>query len=237
MARPQLKLPTDDEARAIAAGVALIDVPELGNRDFLGQFIGLVKDATGQFFNAHRYRALLKAYAPTRRPSTTTIQDAIRASRIAEVLPCVVSAPQVPQRAPTQALRPVNHDFSAIRVLEAELSHHRERARQLQDENRRLIASLATASARLEALQAEFQAAEARTATASSRSADLVAAVAAATKEASGARAFAMQAIDNARTETRQVKEQRDKALADVQREREMNVLLRTELQNRRVAR
>jgi hypothetical protein len=236
MARPQLKLPTDDEARAIAAGVALIDVPELGNRDFLGQFIGLVKDATGQFFNAHRYRALLKAYAPTRRPSTTTIQDAIRACRIAEVLPGV-SAPQVPQRMPTQTLRPVNHDFTAVRVLEAELSHHRERARQLQDENRRLIESLATTSARLEALQAEFQAAEARTAAASSRSADLVAAVAAATKEASGARAFAMQAIDSARTETRQVKEQRDKALADVQREREMNVLLRTELQNRRVAR
>lgn len=76
MSRPAFRL-ADEQARHIAQRVVVLDqelpLDTNNHRPFVGAFIHAVYEATGSFFSPMIYHRLLRAYAPTRRPSTATI--------------------------------------------------------------------------------------------------------------------------------------------------------------------
>lgn len=89
MPRPPFSL-TDDQARAISAGVAQLEldypIDPQNHRPFVRAFIRLVQSATGRFYSPAVYRRLLAAYAEHRRPSTSTLA-AEKAALAAETTP------------------------------------------------------------------------------------------------------------------------------------------------------
>lgn len=89
MPRPPFSL-TDDQARAISAGVAQLEldypIDPQNHRPFVRAFIRLVQSATGRFHSPAVYRRLLGAYAQHRRPSTSTLA-AEKAALAAETTP------------------------------------------------------------------------------------------------------------------------------------------------------
>lgn len=85
MARPSvLPLPNTQE-RQIAAGLPAIELanPTGANRAFLRDFFSLVHAATGSVYGASTYLQLLKQFAPTRRPSATTVNEELQSYRTA----------------------------------------------------------------------------------------------------------------------------------------------------------
>lgn len=68
---------TDEQATALLAALRLVDErcppSTQSNRPYLGEFIRAVHQVTGKTVSPAIYRRLLNAYAPERRPSTTTL--------------------------------------------------------------------------------------------------------------------------------------------------------------------
>lgn len=87
MPRPPFHL-TDQQAALIAQGVMALDaripIDPRSHRPFVRDFIDLVRSATGKLYSPEIYRRLLDAYAPTRRPSMSTLAaERERAGRMA----------------------------------------------------------------------------------------------------------------------------------------------------------
>ena len=78
MSRPTLSL-TDDQARSLVLQMDAITARHANNprqhRPFMHDFVRAVYHATGATFSAAFYRKLLAAYAPSRTPSTPTIES------------------------------------------------------------------------------------------------------------------------------------------------------------------
>lgn len=76
MPRPTVTL-TDDQARQLVAGLVEVEhrnpLNSTNHKAFLREFISLVHRITDRTFSPMVYRRLLGAFAPDRRPSTTTI--------------------------------------------------------------------------------------------------------------------------------------------------------------------
>lgn len=235
MPRPRLQPLTDDQGRCILAGVAELD-ESLPNPAYLVEFIGLVARATGGYFGVKRYRDLLAAYAPGRTPSSTTINTAIKVAKAGKVKPAE------PARVPEQGASPrAKHaqqrmDFdhrAALQMMEFELDHYRTRAKTLEQE-------LVACEGRLDAMTLDAaratsraDAIEAQNTVLIVRLEELANHVKAATDDASGARAFALRAIDASRAETRSAVERTVAASKQVDEQREMIALLKQALRAR----
>lgn len=88
MARPFLLPLPDKQARQVAQAARSIeaDSPMASNREYLRSFIPAVEAATGQVFGPKIYQRLLKQFAPTRAPSTTTVQKELQLYRKSKAL-------------------------------------------------------------------------------------------------------------------------------------------------------
>jgi len=232
MSRPPFSL-TDDQARQLVQRVAplLESYPvEPGNhRPFLRAFIRVVHDVTNKFYGPDIYRRLLRAYAPGRSPSTSTIaseRDALErelaaATAAAGTVRTSPGGPLLPL--PAVSVSPAL-DASVIRSIFVEcmpqfsrLAAQAGRDAQVDYLNGRLRdAERATADAKAQAarlagelqaqvLRAELLAQELETSRAALTQQRQV--VAGMTEELKGQRLFAMQSIEMGRAETRLAKD------------------------------
>jgi signal transduction histidine kinase len=228
MSRPPFSL-TDDQARDLVQRVMpLLDrypVDPRDHRPFLRAFIRAVHAVTGKLYGPDIYRRLLRAYAPGRSPSTSTIATE-RSDLERELAAAVPSA--VPSSAGSPLLLPAASapalDISLIRTAFAEqlpqfarLAVQAGRDTQVEYLQARLRdAERATADAKAAAarLAAELQEQTGRAAlltreleTSQAALAAQQQVVASLTEELKGQRQFAMAAIEMGRGETRLVKE------------------------------
>ncbi len=223
MSRPPFSL-SDDQARELVQRVTpLLDRFPLDPRDhrpFLRAFMRVVHDVTHKLYGPDIYRRLLRAYAPGRSPSTSTI--ATERSDLERELSAAVPAASPSLAGPALSLPAL--DLSLIRTAFAE---------QLPQFAR--LAAQAGRDTQVEYLQARLRDAERATAEAKAAAARLAAelqeqtsraallaqelevsqaalaaqrqVVASLTEELRGQRQFAMAAIEMGRSETRLVKE------------------------------
>jgi signal transduction histidine kinase len=226
MSRPPFSL-TDDQARELMQRVfPLLErypVDPRDHRPFLRAFLRVVHAVTGKLYGPDIYRRLLRAYAPGRSPSTSTIATE-RSDFERELTTAVPAAAPPPGTAfflPATAPAP---DASVIRAVFAE--HLPQFAR---------LAAQAGRDTQVEYLQARLREAERATADAKAAAARLAAelqeqtgraallareletsqatlaaqrqVVGSLTEELKGQRQFAMQAIEMARGESRLIKE------------------------------
>ncbi|TQK01151.1 hypothetical protein [Herbaspirillum sp. SJZ107] len=223
MSRPPFSL-SDDQARELVQRVVpLLDrhpVDPRDHRPFLRAFMRAVYEVTNKLYGPDIYRRLLRAYAPGRNPSTSTI--AIEKDALEREL--TVPTPSLPAGSVQQPMVAAVPDIAAIRAMFTEsmpqfarLAAQAGRDAQVDYLNARLReAERATSEARAQAarLASEVQAQTAR--------ADLLARELAAsqaihaqqqqtlaglTEELKGQRLFAMQSIEMGRAETRFAKE------------------------------
>ena len=228
MSRPPFSL-TDDQARDLLQGVAPLleryPVDPRDHRPFLRAFMRVVHAVTGKLYGPDIYRRLLRAYAPGRSPSTSTIATersdlerelagAVPAGAPASagpVLSLPVASPpaldislirtafaeQLPQfaRLAAQAGRDTQVEYLQARLRDAERATSEVKAAAA-----RLAAELQEQSGRAALLARELEASQA--ALASQR--QVVASLA---EELKGQRQFAMQAIEMGRGEARLIKE------------------------------
>ncbi len=228
MSRPPFSL-TDDQARDLVQRVApLLDRFPLDPRDhrpFLRAFMRVVHAVTGKLYGPDIYRRLLRAYAPGRSPSTSTIatERGDLERELAAAVPTVAPSSAGPALSLPAASAPAL-DLSLIRTAFAEqlpqfarLAAQAGRDTQVEYLQARLRdAGRATAEAKAAAacLAAELQEQTGRAALLAreleTSQAALVAqqqVIASLTEELKGQRHFAMQAIELGRVETRLVKE------------------------------
>lgn len=223
MPRPPFTL-TDDQARTLAAGVAVLEadypLDPRNHRPFVRAFLLAVHAATGKWYSPAIYHRLLAAFAPQRRPSTATLaaeKQALQAS--APAVPAVASSPVVPgPEVPVagspqlQALVAEAVDASLARVARlgggtAQLEFYEARLREaelalltVRAEAARLAGELAVAKNAVNLHQQECL--EARAALMKQTEA-----VGKLTAEVADIRKFALQSIDEARGESRVWKE------------------------------
>lgn len=220
---------TDDQARDLLLGVApLLEHYPLDPRDhrpFLRAFIRAVHAVTGKLYGPDIYRRLLRAYAPGRSPSTSTI--ATERSDLEREL-----AAAVPAASPSLAGLAIALPTASVPVLDMSLIRAAF-AEQLPQFAR--LAAQAGRDTQVEYLQARLRDAERATAEAKAAAARFAAelqeqagraallareleasqaalvaqqqVVASLTEELKGQRQFAMAAIEMGRGETRLVKE------------------------------
>lgn len=237
MAKPSFKL-TDQQAAILVREVVDVsarhpDDSVRGHRPFVRDFIRAVHHATGKTFSPAIYRRLLDAYAPTRRPSTTTLaqekkalEDELaleaRAGRQVEQasgdeLALVIERAienalgrDMPARAgqsvQVDLLTAAQRDFLQERLGETERALETARAHAA-----RLAAELQAAQAVRDSLATQLSAANAAAEQQGQR-------VDALTKGLESNRAFAMRAIDGVRGETRAWQEKYAKSQEDLQR-------------------
>jgi hypothetical protein len=226
MSRPPFSL-TDAQARDLVQRVSpLLDLYPLDPRDhrpFLRAFMRAVYEVTTKLYGPDIYRRLLRAYAPGRNPSTSTIaieKDALE-RELATTTP--VAAPQpagqwqpaaigsapdlaalralmtesMPQfaRLAAQAGRDAQVDYLNARLREAERATSEARAQAAQ-----LAGELQAQTARADLLARELEASQAALARQQQTLSSL-------TEELKGQRLFAMQSIEMGRGETRLAKE------------------------------
>lgn len=228
MSRPPFSL-TDGQARDLVQRVSpLLERYPLDPRDhrpFMRAFIRVVHTVTGKLYGPDIYRRLLRAYAPGRSPSTSTI--ATERSDLERELATAGPAAALSSAEPALSLPAVSApalDLSLIRTAFAEqlpqfarLAAQAGRDTQVEYLQARLRdAERATADAKAAAarLAAELQEQTGRTAllareleTSQAALAAQQRVVASLTEELKGQRQFAMQAIEMGRSETRLVKE------------------------------
>ena len=228
MSRPPFSL-SDDQARELVQRVApLLDLYPLDPRDhrpFLRAFIRVVHTVTGKLYGPDIYRRLLRAYAPGRSPSTSTIATE-RSDLERELAAAVPTAPpssagpalympganvptldlslirtafaeQLPQfaRLAAQAGRDTQVEYLQARLRDAERATADAKAAAA-----RLAAELQEQNGRAALLASELEARQ----TALSQQREAVASL---TEELKGQRLFAMQSIDSARAEMRMSKD------------------------------
>ncbi|KQQ96148.1 hypothetical protein [Massilia sp. Leaf139] len=120
MSRPFFRLP-DDQARKIVQRVAVLDrdipLDTNNHRPFVGAFIQAVHEATGSFYSPMIYQRLLRAYAPTRRPSTATIaSERAHIMNTAEQLDRAAGVDDVQRERFAEAIRNVIADELDLRL-------------------------------------------------------------------------------------------------------------------------
>ncbi len=244
MTRPIFK-PTDDEARILINRLQAIKAAHpLNPRDhgpFVRAFVRAVYDATGRIFSPIIYRRLLGAYAPDRRPSTSTLERAkqsfadeltIEREGAAEV--ASVDAPHLAaliRDAVAEAVgtHPLHLPHVAGAGPNTDVAFWRERAAQAeqavadaQAQAARLVAEMLAARASADAMAAELAAARGQLKEQAVQIGKLAV-------EFEQARLFSMRAIDDARGETRAWRERCASVEAQaVARAREDNILLET---------
>lgn len=228
MSRPPFSL-TDDQARELVQRVTpLLDRFPLDPRDhrpFLRAFIRVVHDVTHKLYGPDIYRRLLRAYAPGRSPSTSTIateRSDLERELVAAVpaassslagpaltLPAATApaldlllirtafAEQLPQfaRLAAQAGRDTQVEYLQGRLRDAERATSEVKAAAA-----RFAAELQEQTGRAALLARELETSQAALVAQRQVVADL-------TEELKGQRQFAMQAIEMGRGETRLVKE------------------------------
>jgi len=228
VSRPPFSL-TDDQARDLLQGVAPLlehyPVDPRDHRPFLRAFMRVVHAVTGKLYGPDIYRRLLRAYAPGRSPSTSTI--ATERSDLERELAAAVPAAALSSAGPALSLPAVSApalDLSLIRAAFAEqlpqfarLAAQAGRDTQveyLQARLRDVERSTADAKAAAARLAAELQEQTGRAALLAQELEASQAALAqqqqvvsSLTEELKGQRYFAMQAIEIGRGETRLVKE------------------------------
>lgn len=214
MPRPPFSL-TDDQARAISAGVAQLEldypIDPQNHRPFVRAFIRLVQSATGRFYSPAVYRRLLGAYAQHRRPSTSTLaaekaalaaetthvepaSEAAAPLSMPSALPALIAnavADAMAQSRRVDGIAAAQSAFYADRLRETELELRAERLNAAQ-----LLAALN--QCRETAAQQAEDAEKLRGVVAAQSEA-----ITKLTAEVSDLRKFALVAIDDARGETR----------------------------------
>ena len=201
---------TDDQARALIQRVVpMLDQYPLStvrrdHRAFCGAFMRAVYDVTGKLYGPDIYRRLLKAYAPGRSPSTSTLANE-RDNLDYELKKAqqATAAPGVAGASAGQA----DSVPAADRVRAALAEFLPQLARLVSQPGREaefdvMVARLGDAEqlARAEILSSELQVCQAALA----REQESVSRL---TGEVAGQRTFALQAIESSRAETRLVKE------------------------------
>lgn len=223
MPRPPFSL-TDDQARTLAASVALLEadypLDQRNHRPFVRAFLLAVQAATGKWYSPAIYHRLLAAFAPQRRPSTATLateKQALQAT--ASTPPAAAGEPVAPGpvaqtvgTAQLQVLVAEAVDASLARVARfggstAQLEFYEARLRDAEQallavraEAARLASELAVARQSVTLYQQECL--EARAALVKQTEA-----VSKLTAEVTDIRKFALQSIDEARGESRVWKE------------------------------
>ena len=226
MSRPPFSL-ADDEARALLALLPAIvtrHANDLRNhRPFVRDFVEAVHSATGRTYGPDVYRRLLAAYAPERRPSTTTLaaEKTALEQRLALVPPDAAvtgqageggaSLVELLRQVVKEALAGSGRDQDGTEAL---LQQHRAHADYLRERLERTEAELAIARETAARLAAQLQVVQSQAALYQEQ---LVLAQAAAAKQAQAneqlpqalqdMRQFALRAMDEVRGETRAVKE------------------------------
>ena len=248
MTRPIFQ-PSDDEARILISRLRSINVDHpLNPRDhgpFVRAFVRAVYEATGKTFSPVIYRRLLDAYAPERRPSTSTLErakqslsDELALEREGAAEVASADAPHlaalirdaVLEAFGTHPLHPP-HVVGANASASAgtDVAFWRERAAEaeraladVQGQAARLAGELLAARAACDAMAAELAAARGQLTEQTEQIGKLAA-------EFEQARLFSMRAIDDARGETRVWRERCASVEAQAKaRAREDNILLET---------
>lgn len=238
MSRPPFSL-TDDQARDLVQRVAPLlehyPVDPRDHRPFLRAFLRVAHAVTGKLYGPDIYRRLLRAYAPGRSPSTSTIaaeRDGLERELAALAPPAGTSpagldippgpaAPALdatlirslfvecmPQfaRLAAQAGRDAQVEYLSARVREAEGATAEAKAQAA-----RLAGELQAQAARADLLARELEAGRAALA----KQQEIVASL---TEELKGQRHFAMQSIELGRAETRMAKERSAELQAKIDR-------------------
>jgi hypothetical protein len=241
--------PSDDEARILINRLGPINAAHpLNPRDhgpFVRAFVRAVYEATGKTFSPVIYRRLLDAYAPERRPSTSTLErakqfliDELEIEREGAAEVASVDAPHLAALIRDAVLeafgtRPMHppHAVGATASASAgtDVAFWRERAA----ESDRAIADAQAHAARLAgellAARASCDAMAAELAAARGQLKDQTAQIGKLAAEFEQARLFSMRAIDDARGETRAWRERCASVEAQAAaRAREDNILLET---------
>jgi hypothetical protein len=244
MTRPPFRL-SDDEARVLVARLQSInDMHPLNARDhraFVRAFIRAVHEATHKTFSPTIYRRLLAAYAPERRPSTSTLAiekelfaDELALERAGAAEVATSDAPQLAaliRAAVFDAIgdRPPQVYQAAGTTMGLDSAFWRERAIDTERSLADAQAHAARLAGELLASRAAAGILEADLATARHALMAQGAQLARLTDEVEESRRFAMRAIDDARGETRTWRERcaavEAKAIANA---REDNTLLET---------
>lgn len=228
MSRPPFSL-TDDQARELVQRVSpLLDcfpVDPRDHRPFLRAFIRVVHDVTGKLYGPDIYRRLLRAYAPGRSPSTSTI--ATERGELERKLATKVPTAAPSSAGPTFSLPAASAPALDLSLISAAFAEHLPAFARL--------AAQAGRDAQVEYLQAHLRDAERATAELKAAAARLAAdlqeqtgratllareleasqaslaaqqqVVASLTEELKGQRQFAMQAIELGRAEMRMTKD------------------------------
>lgn len=206
MGRPSFQL-TDEQARRIMIAVAgLQDAypAAADNRAFLGGLINAVLEIMGRLYGVPTYQRILRAFAPTRNPSTTTIL-----SVLVGVQNAMARTPTTdndhgsrPPAAPAHvAVR--QDDPTPVRLLAIELEESRRRRLVLEADKARLEAEVSAQQCELSRALGQVDGAEQALSALADKMAALVNTVTQITEAEQGGRAFALRAIEAARAESR----------------------------------
>jgi len=227
MPRPPFSL-TDQQAGDIARGVAELEarIPfdARSHRPFVRAFIELIRDATGNLYSPTIYRRLLDAYAPTRRPSMTTLEaERARAGRVAPRSMSTSTGDGLPATATLASrdeldnLRDIVADAiedKLARVVQtveyvqnAQLEFYQHQLEQAEQEVQALRARLATMGAELAAARQSAEQYRAEAQAGRETVERHLQSIEQLSKSADEMRKFALMGIDDARAETRQWKE------------------------------
>nr|WP_315219912.1 hypothetical protein [uncultured Duganella sp.] len=226
MPRPAFAL-TDDQARALARHVAALQTAHpldpRNHRPFVRAFLRAVRDATGQLYSPAIYHRLLAAFAPERRPSTSTLAAEKQALAGEAGSPVKLAesgtaddAPVAPRSIDVEQLRQVVGDAidaamvrfarsafgngGQLAFYEARLRETEQQLLEVREQAARLATDLALARQLAEHHKQEGR----RTGAALALQVDAVVKL---TAEVTDMRKFALQAIDEARGEARVWKE------------------------------
>lgn len=244
MTRPTFKL-SDDEARVLVMRLhAINSVYPLNQRDhrpFVRAFVRAVHEATGKTFSPVIYRRLLAAYAPERRPSTSTLAvekellcDELTLERDGAAEVAAADAPHLAaliRAAVREATgeRPPQASYPGAPATGPDATFWRERVAEAeraladaQAQAARLAGELLAARANADVMSTELAAARQVLGTQAGHIGKLAA-------EFEESRRFTMRAIDDARGETRAWRDRCAVVEAQaVAKAREDNILLET---------
>ena len=244
MTRPPFKL-LDDEARVLISRLSAIEancpLDLRDHRPFVRAFLRAVHEATGKTFSPAIYRRLLSAYAPQRRPSTSTL--AIEKERLCDELllerdgateAATLDAPRLAEAIRAAIVEAMGERTAPTRLAgagaaELDTAFWRERAAESEQaladaraQAARLAGELLAAQASVTLMATELEAAR-HTLNQQAASIGKLAA------EAEESRRFTMRAIDDARGETRSWRERCQVIEAQASaKAREDNILLET---------
>nr|WP_312477404.1 hypothetical protein [Achromobacter ruhlandii] len=174
------------------------------NRAFLGGLINAVLEVTGRLYGVPTYQRVLRAYAPSRRPSTTTILSVLVGVQNAMARAASTNGGRDSRSEAAPA--PVvlrQEDPTPVRLLAIELEESRRRRLALEADKARLEAAMNAQQCELARALGQVDSAERALSALADKVAALVNTVTQITEAEQGGRAFALRAIEAARAESR----------------------------------